>query len=141
MTTTVVNIYKDPYDVYIGRAGKGQDGYYGNPVTINKTCPICGGIHKDRGSTLPCYEIYFKKRIESDSEFKERILSLEGKRLGCFCRSPNDPPTKICHGLIIAEWIKQYKFMEHLKKSREIVRSWPEWKREILRNPKDIIWE
>ena len=133
--TVVVNIYKDPYDVYIGRAGKGQDGYYGNPVIINKTCPICGGIHKDRGSTLPCYEIYFKKRIESDSEFKERILSLDGKRLGCFC-SP-----KPCHGLVIIEWIKQYKFMEHLKKGGEIVRSWPDWKRGILRSPNDIIWE
>lgn len=27
MKTTVVNLYKHPYDVYIGRAGKGQDGY------------------------------------------------------------------------------------------------------------------
>lgn len=32
--TKVVNIRKDDYDVYIGRAGKGEVGYYGNPFRI-----------------------------------------------------------------------------------------------------------
>lgn len=30
--TKVVNIRKDDNDVYIGRAGKGQEGYFGNPT-------------------------------------------------------------------------------------------------------------
>ncbi len=32
--TRVVNIRKKAYDVYIGRAGKGQDGYFGNPFRL-----------------------------------------------------------------------------------------------------------
>ena len=32
--TRVVNIRKEAYDVYIGRAGKGQDGYFGNPFRL-----------------------------------------------------------------------------------------------------------
>lgn len=30
----VVNIYKDKFDVYIGRKGKGHDGYFGNPFRL-----------------------------------------------------------------------------------------------------------
>ena len=36
----VVNLYKEPYDVYIGRAGKG------------KRCLYCGMIHNESGTTL-----------------------------------------------------------------------------------------
>jgi hypothetical protein len=31
MQTVVVNIKMERFDVYIGRAGRGQDGYFGNP--------------------------------------------------------------------------------------------------------------
>ena len=34
MQTVVVNIYKEQFDVYIGRAGRGQDGYFGNPFCM-----------------------------------------------------------------------------------------------------------
>ena len=34
MQTVVVNIKKEPFDVYIGRAGRGQDGYFGNPFRM-----------------------------------------------------------------------------------------------------------
>lgn len=34
MRTVVVNINKESFDVYIGRAGRGQDGYFGNPFRI-----------------------------------------------------------------------------------------------------------
>jgi hypothetical protein len=33
MQTVVVNIHK-PFDVYIGRTGRGQDGYFGNPFRM-----------------------------------------------------------------------------------------------------------
>lgn len=52
-----------------------------------------------RGSTLKKYKEYFDKRIQTDPEFKERIHSLKGKRLGCFCK-PHP-----CHGDIIAEYL------------------------------------
>ena len=55
----VVNIYKERYDVYIGRPGKGEVGYFGNPIVVGKECPICGEIHQ-RGETLKCYEKYLR---------------------------------------------------------------------------------
>ena len=92
MKTTAVNIRYEAYDVYIGRAGKGQSGYFGNPFPLLDKA--------NRGSTLEKYKAYFDKRIETDIEFKEKIQSLKGKRLGCFCK-PHP-----CHGDIIAEYLE-----------------------------------
>lgn len=91
METKVVNIFKETYDVYIGRAGKGKDGYFGNPFILAKGEP--------RGSTLTKYKEYFLKRLLNDPEFKNRVLSLKGKTLGCFCK-PNE-----CHGDIIKKYL------------------------------------
>lgn len=91
METKAVNIRRDKYDVYIGRAGRGMDGYFGNPFPLAPGTP--------RGSTLEKYRDYFYKRIESDSEFKRKILALKGKKLGCFCKP------EACHGDIIAEYL------------------------------------
>jgi hypothetical protein len=91
MCTKIVNIYKDKYDIYIGRAGRGQDGYFGNPFRL--------APNEASGSTLQRYKEYFLKRLDNDPEFKERVLSLKGKTLGCFCK-PNP-----CHGDIIIEWL------------------------------------
>jgi hypothetical protein len=91
MTTTVVNLRKDSYDVYIGRAGKGQDGYFGNPF------PIIPG--EPRGSTLEKYKKYFHARLAFNPEFKNRVHSLKGKVLGCFCK-----PLP-CHGDVIADYL------------------------------------
>lgn len=49
--TRVVNIRKEAYDVYIGRAGKGQDGYFGNPFRLKQDM--------DRGGTLAGFREYF----------------------------------------------------------------------------------
>lgn len=95
--TKVVNLYKNTYDIYIGRAGKGQEGYFGNPVVIGKTCLECGKTHLDGGSTLPCYRKYLDRRIKNDSTFKRRVQELHGKVLGCFCKP------KPCHGDVLAE--------------------------------------
>lgn len=99
--TTIVNLYKSKYDVYIGRPGKGQDGYYGNPYKPNSECIRCGEMHKDNASTLPCYKEYFLNRIKSDESFKANILSLKDKVLGCFCKP------KACHGDVIIEWLNE----------------------------------
>lgn len=89
--TKVVNIFKEPYDVYIGREGKGKDGYFGNPIRL-----VPG---EAAGSTLPEYKKYFLNRMLIDEEFKNKILSLKGKTLGCFCKTP-----ETCHGSIIKEY-------------------------------------
>ena len=93
----VVNLYKEPYDVYIGRAGKGKSGYFGNPILKGKRCLYCGMIHDESGTTLDCYRDYLNKRIKEDAEFKANVKALKGKILGCFCKP------KPCHGDILAE--------------------------------------
>jgi hypothetical protein len=88
-TTTVVHI-PERYDVYIGRAGQGQDGYFGNPYKLQ---------YMSREESIKRYVTYFYNRIKNDAEFKARILELKGKRLGCFCT-----PEK-CHGDIIVKYL------------------------------------
>ena len=72
------------YDIYIGRAGKGKDGFWGNPYIIGKD-----GTRKE---VIAKYEIY----IKSKPEMMARLGELKGKRLGCFCK-PLD-----CHGDVLA---------------------------------------
>jgi hypothetical protein len=43
--------------------------------------------------------VYFKSRLRTDAVFRNRILVLKGKTLGCFCK-PNP-----CHGDVIAEYL------------------------------------
>jgi ribA/ribD-fused uncharacterized protein len=100
--TTLVHI-SQPYDVYIGRGGKGADGYFGNPHPIGKPCSHCNGAIHDRTSCLAAYQRDFETRIARDAEFRRRILELRGKRLGCFCKTPKAPLP--CHGDIIAAWL------------------------------------
>jgi len=97
--TRVVNLRENLYDIYIGRAGHGEGGYFGNPIRVGQPCGKCGNIHHDAGSTLLCYKRYFDARIENDPEFRTRILELQGKRLGCFCKP------KPCHGDVIKEYL------------------------------------
>lgn len=89
--TRVVNLYKDPYDVYIGRPGRNQSGPFGNPYTI--------GPDGDRDEVLRKFRDYFYERLRVDSIFWGQVSSLQGKTLGCFCK-PQD-----CHGDIIAEYV------------------------------------
>lgn len=96
-----VNLRREEYDVYIGREGRGHDGYFGNPYRAGYWCPRCRQVHESGGSTLPCYREFFKERISSDSTFLERVLALRGKRLGCFCKPAP------CHGDVIAEFVNR----------------------------------
>lgn len=86
----VVNIHRgEDYEVYIGRAGNGKDGYFGNPFNEGT-----------RTYKLKMFEQYLKDRINNDEEFRENVKSLNGKVLGCFC-SP-----KPCHGDILLKYAK-----------------------------------
>lgn len=97
METKVVNIYAEKYEQYIGRGKSGlipinprDYGYFGNPFSLKD--------YKLQQS-LDLYTTYFYKRLEQDETFKNAILSLKGKILGCFCKP------KRCHGDIIKEWL------------------------------------
>lgn len=101
--TTVVNIYKDRnYDEYIGRAGHGQSGYFGNPFSKGT-----------REENIKLFRAYAKARMKTDLIFRRRVLELEGKILGCFCA-----PLP-CHGDVYIEIIKQHEITNSTKtKSR-----------------------
>ena len=102
MKTTVVNIRAvDHYDVYIGRPGRGIAGPFGNPVIVDEMCPVCDKIHKRASETISCYKEYFEWRAGCDAVFRQMVLELRGKTLGCFCH-----PRK-CHGDIIVEWLEK----------------------------------
>lgn len=100
--TKVVNIRSgDKFDAYIGRAGHGQDGYYGNPHIIG-FCKLCKRTH-DREDSIKEYKEYFYKRIAEDEAFRLGVKLLKDNVLGCFCA-----PEK-CHGDIIKEYLDNLK--------------------------------
>lgn len=91
---TVHNLYKekgwetDRDAVYIGRAGKGRDGYYGNPYPKNDTIP---------GEASAKFREYAIKRGAKDREYKDRVRGLKGKKLMCFCGNEH------CHGHVLSD--------------------------------------
>lgn len=91
MTTRVVNLSKEAYTVYIGRKGHDEDGYFGNPYRVED--------YVTRHDCIAAFKIYLLKRVDSDPEFRERVLELRGETLGCFCAPA------LCHGNIIAAWV------------------------------------
>lgn len=87
--TTVVNLHLvDSFDVYIGRSGRGYDGYFGNPFSQGS-----------RAENIARFRVYFARRMQSDPEFKRRIEGLSGLRLGCFCAPA------ACHGDVYKEYL------------------------------------
>jgi hypothetical protein len=87
LITTVVNKHHGlPYDVYIGRGS-----IFGNPFII--------GEDGTREEVVNKYREYFYNRINTDASFRLAVLSLNGKRLACFCAP------KSCHGDIIKEYL------------------------------------
>lgn len=86
----VVNKYKEPYDIYIGRGSM-----WGNPFVIGKD--------GDRAEVIAKYRDYLWQNIKHGKINKGDLIGLDGKVLGCFCK-PLD-----CHGDIIVravEWAK-----------------------------------
>jgi len=87
MTTKVVNVNTDVYDVYIGRGS-----IYGNPFII--------GVH---GTRKECIDQY-KQLLLNNKELMKEIYNLSGKILGCYCK-PKD-----CHGDVICDILNRKNF-------------------------------
>lgn len=88
--TTVVNRKDEPFDVYIGRGS-----IWGNPFKI-------GGLDS-RADVVAKHKVYLWKQIKSGTITRDMLLSLEGKKLGCYCAP------MACHGdnLVLAiKWAK-----------------------------------
>ena len=92
MSTKVVNIMYEEYEEYIGRAGRGKDGYFGNPFMLQ--------VGEKKGASIEKYRVFFYDKLKADPEFKKRIHGLKGKILGCFCKPYP------CHGDVIAEYLE-----------------------------------
>jgi hypothetical protein len=85
MVTVVVNLRYEAYDVYIGRPS-----IFGNPFSVKKY---------GREECIERYREYFYGRLATFPEFKQEVLKLKGKRLGCFCKP------EACHGDIIVKYL------------------------------------
>lgn len=86
MKTIVVNKYKEDFDVYIGRGST-----WGNPYVISSD--------GTRDQVIQSYKDLFLKKVQTGDIPHSRLITLKGKRLGCFCKPQN------CHGDVIAEYV------------------------------------
>ena len=102
--TRVVNLNKEPYDIYIGR---GKDSKWGNPyIHIKDKTTLAEFIVDTREEAIAKYREY----ILSKPELLNSLHELEGKILGCFCKPQS------CHGDILLELLSQKKLKDFLKK-------------------------
>lgn len=85
MKTRIVNLRKEKYDVYIGRPSQ-----FGNPFEI--------GRDGTRSEVIEKYKVWFYERLENP-QYKNQVLQLKGKTLGCFCKP------SACHGDIIVDYL------------------------------------
>ena len=87
MCTKIVNKYKEPYDIYIGRGSK-----WGNPFVI--------GQHGNRNQVINQYEEWITtgngKHLIND------LHELKGKTLGCFCKPQR------CHGDVLVQLVHKH---------------------------------
>lgn len=79
----VVNRYKEPFDVYIGRGSP-----YGNPFKI--------GPDGTREDVIRKFEAWFA----TQTHLHARLPELRGKTLGCFCAP------QACHGDVLKRWVE-----------------------------------
>ena len=78
------------YDVKVDRGT-----IFGNPFDFQKL-----GI--TRAECLERFRVYFLDRVSKDIKFRNQVLTLRGKVLGCWC-----VPLE-CHATIIAEYLNSY---------------------------------
>lgn len=88
--TTVVNKYKEEYDVYIGRGSK-----WGNPYVE--------GRDGNRTEVIAKYREYLWDKVLCGEITISELLELDGMKLGCFCKP------KKCHGDVLVEAVEWAK--------------------------------
>ena len=98
--TTVVNKFKDKYDVYIGRTHDPL--HFGNPFSFKRDS-LAEVVVGSREESVEAFRKWLTgeayKEVEPERRWwiLENLVYLKGKVLGCFC-SP-----QLCHGDILAE--------------------------------------
>ena len=87
--TTIVNMRDtEQWDQCIDRRT-----IFGNPFKIGKD-------YSTREESIAEYKAMFSRLIKNSKSFKEQVLALKGKRLGCWCKP------KPCHGDVIVEYLE-----------------------------------
>lgn len=93
----------DEKNVYIGRRGivfidgerfPKQDSLFCNPFHVGKD--------GTRNDVIQKFRVYIEKRLEREPELKEKLLTLKGKNLGCWCHP------EACHGDVLLDLIRKY---------------------------------
>lgn len=69
---------------------------FGNPYLI--------GRDGDRKEVVQKFKTYFLNRMLTDSNFRNRVLALRGRVLGCWCNEGD-----LCHARIIADFLNEYE--------------------------------
>ena len=101
--TSVVNLNKEPYDVYIGRGSK-----WGNPyTTIKNKETLASEIVETSEEAISKYKDY----VLSNPDLYNSLDELEGKVLGCFCKP------KPCHGDVLLELLTEKKLKKIFDKT------------------------
>lgn len=90
-----------PEVVHCKRAPKGSFVYIGRPSAWGN--PFSLRDPKDpeeRERVIEQYRTWFHEKIQNDDAFREQVLSLKGRDLGCWCAP------RACHGDVILEWLE-----------------------------------
>jgi hypothetical protein len=108
----VVHCKRDAYDVYIGKVnGKpGTKGFLAESPFSNRSSGD--------------YEAYLRNKLLTDPAQAAKLMTLHGKRLGCWCKGTSRDFSK-CHGHIVAKWADRiYEKWQELKPDKSAMRAW-----------------
>ena len=119
VSTKVVNLRQQRYDVYIGRNPANQPrSKWGNPFRPGETFtprmaraiashPAANrhleGSKMDRTAAIELYRIYLDIRIQTGRLSAQDFNDIHGNTLGCFCKP------KSCHGDVIALYCQWFQ--------------------------------
>ena len=97
----------NPQNVYVGRAGvvfvKEGDKQERFPKTASLFCnPFKVGKDGTREEVVAKFRSYLQHKIQNEEGFKEELLLLKGKKLGCWCKP------EACHGDVLVELMSKY---------------------------------
>ena len=99
-------------DIYIGRSCN-RGGWnlphseWANPFTVKK----CGSAQE----ACYRYEEWMKQRIDGEPQLRDRLSTIDGKVLGCWCE-PGAP----CHGQVLLDLINEFRMNIECKGCEEI---------------------
>jgi hypothetical protein len=73
-----------------------RPGPFGNPFVLTDVNDDC-----KRDECIDKFAKYFFAKLDKDKQFRNSVLELRGKTLGCCCKP------KACHGDVIAWWLNE----------------------------------